>query len=241
MHEDGSAAFEVPARTPVYFQAIDAKGHVVQTMRSWPTLQPGETFNCVGCHEDKNEAPPIGKMSMAMKAGIKKLEPFYDISGQRFGFPKIIQPIFNAKCVSCHKDANGIDLQATKVWSQKEKKNWNQAYLSLVLNHTKSKTANDINSKHINWLSSQSQPSVIPAYTAGSSKSGLLTMLEKGHRGVTMTREEMDKLAAWIDLVVNHRPDLLDIRLKLSFRNTGHLLANAAEMLGLTTPGDTPA
>jgi len=60
VYEDGSAAFEVPARTPVYFQAIDAQGHVVQTMRSWSTLMPGEVFDCVGCHEKKNEtvAPP---------------------------------------------------------------------------------------------------------------------------------------------------------------------------------------
>ena len=35
------------------FQALDHNGHVVQTMRSWATLQPGETFGCVGCHETK--------------------------------------------------------------------------------------------------------------------------------------------------------------------------------------------
>ena len=56
--KDGSACFFVPARTPVYFQLLDEDNCVVQSMRSWSTLQPGETFSCVGCHEDKNTSPP---------------------------------------------------------------------------------------------------------------------------------------------------------------------------------------
>jgi hypothetical protein len=44
-YEDGSAAF-VPARTPVYFQALDERGYALQTMRSWSTLQPGERASC---------------------------------------------------------------------------------------------------------------------------------------------------------------------------------------------------
>ncbi|MHC4176960.1 MAG: HzsA-related protein, partial [Planctomycetota bacterium] len=55
--EDGSACFKVPARTPVYFQALDEKNYCVQTMRSWTTLMPGENQACVGCHEHKNSAP----------------------------------------------------------------------------------------------------------------------------------------------------------------------------------------
>ena len=42
VYEDGSALFTVPARKPVYFQALDERGCAVQTMRSWSTLQPGE-------------------------------------------------------------------------------------------------------------------------------------------------------------------------------------------------------
>lgn len=53
IEKDGSVAFQVPARTPVYFQLLDEKGYCVQTMRSWATLQPGERFSCLGCHEDK--------------------------------------------------------------------------------------------------------------------------------------------------------------------------------------------
>ena len=58
VYEDGSALFSVPAHTPVYFQAIDTRGYAAQTMRSWSTLQPGERFSCVGCHEPKNTLAP---------------------------------------------------------------------------------------------------------------------------------------------------------------------------------------
>ena len=55
---DGSCSFEVPAHTPVYFQVLDAKGYTIQSMRSWSTLQNGERFSCIGCHENKLEAGP---------------------------------------------------------------------------------------------------------------------------------------------------------------------------------------
>ncbi|MCR4412612.1 MAG: hypothetical protein NUV77_09335, partial [Thermoguttaceae bacterium] len=55
---DGSAYFRVPARKPLYFQAVDASGRAVQTMRSVTYLQPGERRGCVGCHERPGTAPP---------------------------------------------------------------------------------------------------------------------------------------------------------------------------------------
>ena len=51
---DGSCSFECPSRTPVYFQLLDARGRMIQNMRSWTIVLPGETFSCIGCHEDKN-------------------------------------------------------------------------------------------------------------------------------------------------------------------------------------------
>jgi len=100
VHEDGSACFVVPARTPVYFQALDARGQMVQSMRSWVSLQPGETASCVGCHEHKNTAPPVTRPSRAMTAGPQALES----SGppQGFSFIRQVQPILDRHCVRCH-------------------------------------------------------------------------------------------------------------------------------------------
>ena len=109
VYEDGSALFTVPARTPVYFQALDEHGRAVQTMRSWSTLQPGENAACVGCHEHKNTAPPARDygFSLAMKAGPQALEPFYG-PPRGFSFPQEIQPILDRHCIRCHKDRQPI-------------------------------------------------------------------------------------------------------------------------------------
>jgi len=78
VEDDGSVLFNVPVRTPVFFQLLDEKGYTVQTMRSWTMLQPGETLSCVGCHEDKNTSvlgnPLITK---AARKAPRELTPFF--------------------------------------------------------------------------------------------------------------------------------------------------------------------
>ncbi len=127
VREDGSAFFTAPARTPVYFQALDEKGHVIQTMRSWSTLQPGENQSCVGCHEHKNSAPLTANYgsTRALLAGPQALEPFYG-PPRGFSFPKEIQPILDRHCTRCHNDRNlkmesrriagAITREADPVW-----------------------------------------------------------------------------------------------------------------------------
>jgi hypothetical protein len=218
VHDDGSAAFEVPARTPVYFQAIDGDGHVVQTMRSWSTLMPGEVFSCVGCHENKNQAVPNKTATTALQTGIKPLEPFYDVTGQGFSFPKMIQPILDAKCVECHRGGGTStpDLRETPVWDAQARKFWNHSYHALISTDRPGPPANDTSqrlgiiaekSRYLNWISRWSVPTMIPPYSHGSSQSRLIDLLKKGHEGVEMTREEMDKISCWIDLALPHSGD----------------------------------
>jgi len=216
VYEDGSAAFEVPARTPVYFQAIDAQGHVVQTMRSWSTLMPGEVFSCVGCHEHKNETGVTKPAVMALAAGIKPLEPFYDITGKGFSFPKMIQPILDAKCVRCHDGSEPPDLQATPVWDAAARKFWNRSYHELISKDRPRGPANDTDqrlgvieerSKYLSWIGRWSVPVMIPPYSHGSSRSPLISLLKSGHEKVQMTQDEMDKISCWIDLALPHSGD----------------------------------
>jgi len=101
VHDDGSACFTVPARTPVYFQPLDKQGQMVQSMRSWVSLQPGETVSCVGCHEHKNTAPPVTGASVAMSTGPQPLKPFYG-PARGFSFIREVQPVLDRRCVSCH-------------------------------------------------------------------------------------------------------------------------------------------
>jgi len=50
-------------------------------------------------------------------------------------------------------------------------------------------------------------PTLLPPYAAGSTRSELLPLLEKGHQGVKLSREELDKIACWIDLLVPYCGD----------------------------------
>jgi hypothetical protein len=196
---DGSAAFTVPARTPVFFQALDSNNNVVQTMRSWATLQPGETFSCMGCHESKLSAlPPVTYVPLAVKRGPLPLEQFYG-PPRVFSFTKEIQPILDSKCVSCHSAAtpNGINLSNTPVWNEGNRKNWSQSYLSLV-NHSNEAS----NSKYVNWFPAEDVPVLLPPYRTGACKSPLIPLLAQAHHSVTMTKKEVDLIRCWIDFNV---------------------------------------
>jgi len=105
VYPDGSACFPVPARVPIYFQAIDQNEYAVQSMRSWTTLQPGEHVSCVGCHEHKSQTPPSALgVSQAFRTGPQPLSPFYGPT-RGFSFLRELQPILDRHCTGCHKDS----------------------------------------------------------------------------------------------------------------------------------------
>ena len=194
---DGSASFIVPARTPVYFQLLDSAGNAVQTMRSWSMVQPGETFTCMGCHESKLNASVVTHPPSSQPV---PLTPFYG-PARGFSFAKEVQPIFDAKCISCHSTAtpNGIDLTGTGIWEDGTARSWLRSYSKLVENASSACVT-----KYVSWFPAEDSPLLLPPYRAGACKSPLVTLLASGHYGVDMTREEMDKIRCWIDLGVPH-------------------------------------
>jgi len=97
---DGSAYFTLPARKPVYFQALDADGFAVQSMRSITYAQPGERTACTGCHEHRMTAPP-SRTPQALLRAPSAIQPGPD--GTRpFSFVRLVQPILDKHCVKCH-------------------------------------------------------------------------------------------------------------------------------------------
>jgi hypothetical protein len=242
VHEDGSCLFEVPARTPVYFQAIDDRGFAVQTMRSWSTLQPGEFASCVGCHEHKNTTPPTpGALSRALAQPVRPLTPFYG-PPRGFSFAREIQPVLDRHCVSCHQEREPLlarlanpkasplleslnhgdgawvrtpahtnrafSLLGTPVEDRTAKRWWSDSYLALTearpsqADHAAQSFYGNPRGRWVNWIGSQSVPEPLPPYFAGAAHSQLMTLLMAGHRGVKLTREEIEKVACWIDLLV---------------------------------------
>jgi len=97
---DGSAYFRAPARKPLYFQAVDATGRAVQSMRSVTYLQPGERRGCVGCHE------PVGSVAAPRRLAALGRRPSVIRPGpdgtRPFSYPRLVQPVLDRHCVRCH-------------------------------------------------------------------------------------------------------------------------------------------
>ena len=228
VHEDGSAMFRVPARTPVYFQAIDENGYAAQTMRSWSTLQPGERLSCVGCHEHKSAAPLAASgTSYAMREGPEALRPFHG-PARGFSFPAEIQPILDRNCVQCHNDRTWTAETGTPVKANRDGKvfsllgetrhdphaerHWSDGYLNLLRSFRRERDGKPEAYRAepnawVDWAGTQSVPSMLEPYTAGAATSGLMKLLREGHHDVVLTREELDKIACWIDLFVPYCGD----------------------------------
>jgi hypothetical protein len=193
--EDGSAAFQVPSRTPVFFQVLDEKGMCIANMRSWSTLMPGEILACVGCHENRNLAPPDGGIPMAGTTP-QPLETPLGIENQPFDYGEIVAPILNQHCGSkCHGSGHqsGFDLRDGMSGS------WTRSYSSLMSGISRSGQ-----NKAINIVTMFSSPPQKPPYTYGSTKSGMMDNIWGGHKDVNLTETEKKIVACWIDLAGVH-------------------------------------
>lgn len=109
---DGSAFFRVPSGVMVFFQALDAEGMAVQTMRSSSHVQPGQTLGCIGCHEERTLAPPV-RTILAARRPPSKLTPGPDGSWP-LRFDRLVQPVLDRHCVGCHRP-EGPEPKAAKL------------------------------------------------------------------------------------------------------------------------------
>jgi len=221
VYEDGSAFFEAPARVPLYFQALDSDGYMVQTMRSWSTLQPGEMQSCVGCHEHKNTVPiATHPTSIAMEKGIQQIIPLDNKGSHGFSFIKEIQPILDQHCIGCHDGKkNKLNLTGKQIAHKMTRRKFSFAYLHLTHTVPYSSTAEEIfemaasdfkaNTNHpeVNWISNMSEPTMIKPYTAGAAKSNIIKRLKAGHGNTRITPQEISAIALWIDLVTPYVGD----------------------------------
>ncbi|MDR2850024.1 MAG: hypothetical protein LBW77_05735, partial [Verrucomicrobiota bacterium] len=82
---DGSASFLAPAGRSLFFVALDAADLSVKRMQSFANLMPGETFTCVGCHEERAGAAEASRADptlLALKrppSAIQRFEGFPDV------------------------------------------------------------------------------------------------------------------------------------------------------------------
>lgn len=186
VEEDGSAHFEVPADTFVYFQLLDADGMMVQSMRSGTMLQPGETTGCVGCHEHRLEAPPrlARSIPLATTRAPSSLQGWHG-EPRNFSFPAEVQPVLDRHCVRCHDF--GQPAAAKLLLAGDREITFNAAYVDLW------------RTKAVTCIGGGPAP-VQPAYSWGARASRLVTVLRQGHQNVKLNPEEFDRIVTWIDL-----------------------------------------
>jgi len=103
VEKDGSTYFKAPVGKAIYFQLLDKNGMAVQSMRSVTYVHPGEHLSCLGCHEDKVQPPPQQETQpIAMRRAPSELQPEVE-NETMFSFHRNVRPIFESKCVTCHK------------------------------------------------------------------------------------------------------------------------------------------
>jgi mono/diheme cytochrome c family protein len=207
IYEDGSAAFEVPARVPLYFEVLDSNGCMIAGMRSWSTLMPGEKFPCYGCPENKKEAPPVPGSFIAGTMGVKKLEKPLGIEGKPFDYTKMVEPIIAKNCASCHTSGHKSGFDLTAGTTTIGKKSFAKSYANLTKGLKGSNVAGvgvTASNNAVCITSIYSQPPQMPPRSYGSTKSKMIQNLLKGHNDVKLTAQELKILACWIDLECPH-------------------------------------
>ncbi len=114
VEKDGSARFLAPAGRQLYFQVLDENFNELQRMRSVVQVQPGERRSCIGCHENRREAPPDrAPLALGREASTLQAPPW---GAGPVAYERVVQPVLNARCVRCH-DSGGkgkIDLSGTR-------------------------------------------------------------------------------------------------------------------------------
>ncbi len=183
---DGSAYFKVPAGKFVYFQLLDINKMMIQSMRSGTIVQPGEAVGCIGCHEPRQAAPQTGKLDVP----IALRKPPHALSGwmgpaRMFSYLAEVQPIFDHHCLKCH-DYEGRGADKALLAPDK----------SLVFNASYM----DLWRQKLTGSIGGGPAQIQPAYSWGSHNSRLIRHLAKGHKDVSLSREEMERLTTWIDL-----------------------------------------
>ena len=199
---DGSAHFQVPADTPVYFQLLDENHMELRRMRAFISFQPGEVRACHGCHESREEAPrnldrPY-PLAMARDPSIPVPPPWGDAP---ISFLRDVQPILDRHCVECH---GGLKPAADLDFSGGLTASYNRAYDTIL--------AHDLVSRS----NVGDDARVTPPLAFGSHKSKLVHVVRDGacSKRARLSDQEWHALVTWIDAnapyhdgFINKRPE----------------------------------
>jgi hypothetical protein len=184
VERDGSAYFRVPSGVMVFFQALDAAGMAVQTMRSSSHVQPGQALGCIGCHEHRMMAPPTQAV-LAVRRAPSKLTPGPEGSWP-LRFDRLVQPVLDRHCVECHQP-NGKEPKAAKLDLTPK-----AAYDTLV------GVGKPSLREHVKGA--YSRGASLPGQGAARSSAVLAALRDQeAHRDLKLTADDRTRLITWMD------------------------------------------
>jgi hypothetical protein len=114
VQSDGSWLAKVPANVPLHLQAVDTFGMSLFNEPVWFSARSGESRVCGGCHENRATSTiingmtqaanvgPADAMSLVPRANRLNANPSVPTDLVGIGWDKTLQPMFDAKCISCH-------------------------------------------------------------------------------------------------------------------------------------------
>ncbi|KPK43285.1 MAG: hypothetical protein AMK72_13525 [Planctomycetes bacterium SM23_25] len=185
---DGSAYMELPAMRPVFFVALDSRGMPVKRMQSFLTVQPGEAVGCVGCHEQRVQAPRAARPLEATRRRPSPIRPIPDVPGV-FDFPRDIQPILDRHCVACHDyeaTPRGGPMAGGVVLSGDRGPMFSHSYFMLTIC---AQVSDGRNLRKSNY----------PPRALGSSASPVMKLLDGSHYDARPSPQETKMIRLWID------------------------------------------
>jgi hypothetical protein len=187
VEEDGSAHFNAPSSTFLFFQLLDENKMMVQSMRTATIIQPNENQGCIGCHDDRTMAPPAygdNSLPLATLREPSQLEGWYG-DARNFGYLTEVQPVFDAHCMPCH-DFDG-SASGTLILAGDKGLFFNASYTEL-------------NNKGYTGRIGAGPAEIQEAKSWGSHASTLMAKILSGHNSSAMTTEEFERIATWLDM-----------------------------------------
>ena len=104
VYADGSVYLKAPPGKALYFQLLDEHRRCLQIMRSFTGVMPGETRNCLGCHQQEFVTPNVSaRPSLALRKGPADLAPPPWGADATIGYERFAQPVLDRYCGRCHQ------------------------------------------------------------------------------------------------------------------------------------------
>jgi hypothetical protein len=190
---DGSAHFEVPAMRSLYLAILDGQDRSVKQMRSFMTLQAGESFTCVGCHEPRTQTPTsLEALStlQALKRPASRIAAFRDIP-DILDYPRDVQPVLDRHCIRCH---NPKDREGHVVLTGDRGPVFSHSYYELFFQWQIKDTGGNPGDR------SGRQNGNDRPHTTYSSASPLMKKIDGSHYEVKLDERERTLVRLWLDV-----------------------------------------